>query len=95
MLTRWTQHLQDEETKEKLKKEIFSAKPVLERLKSIIEEDMDYLDRSEEDQRIYDKPNWDYRQAHKNGTRQTYNYLKRLIDLDQQRGTISDYKPIG
>lgn len=84
MYSRWTQHLDTEEDKEKFRKDIRSAQSVLERLKTLIEEDEKSLDRSEMDQRIYDKPNWEYRQAHKNGIRQYANTLKNLINLDQQ-----------
>lgn len=86
MLTRWTQHLKNHAEKEEaFKKEIYSAKPVLERLRAIVEEDERTLDRSEMNPEAYTKPNWDYHQAHKNGIRQYLTQIKTLIDLDQQR----------
>lgn len=91
MYTRWTAHLKTPEEQESFKKEIYSAKRVLEHLKTLIEEDEKMLDRSESDERIYDLPNWDYRQAHKNGVRKYINSIKRLVDLDQQKGTINDH----
>ena len=90
MYTRWTQHLQTEEEKESFRKEIYSAKKVLERLNTIVEEDKESLDRSEMDQRVYDLPNWSERQAHKNGNRQYMQAIQLLVDLDQQKGTIND-----
>ena len=39
MYSRWTQHLQTEEEKESFRKEIYSAKGVLERLTILINED--------------------------------------------------------
>lgn len=90
MYTRWTQHLTTDEEKESFKKEIYSAKRVLERLRDILNEDEEMLDRSEMDQRTYDMPNWDYRQAHKNGNRQAMRALRLLVDLDQQKGSIND-----
>jgi hypothetical protein len=90
MYTRWTQHLSTEEEKESFRKEIYSAKRVLERLKAIIEDDENGLDRSEMHPETYAKPNWDYHQAHKNGIRQYMYQLKTLIDLDQQKGSIND-----
>lgn len=90
MYTRWTSHLNTEEEKERFKKDIYSAKPVLERLTEIINEDESLLDRSEIDQRIYDVPNWDFRQAHKNGNRQYMHAIRLLTDLDQQKGSIND-----
>ena len=91
MYSRWTSHLQTDEEKESFKKEIYSAKNVLERLTNMINEDEDLLDRSEADQRIYDVPNWDYRQAHKNGNRQYMRTIRLLTDLDQQKGTINEH----
>lgn len=90
MYIRWTEHLKTEEEKERFQNSIYSAKIVLERLKDIIEEDEQTLDRSETDERVYETPNWDYRQAHKNGMRKYLNTIKKLIDLDQQKGTIND-----
>lgn len=84
MFSKWTQHLETEEEKEKFRNEIYSSERVLKRLSQMIEEDLNSLDRSERDQRIYDLPNWDYRQAHKNGNRQTYQLIKDIINLDQK-----------
>lgn len=90
MYSRWTQHLQTEEEKDNFKNSIYSAKPVLERLLEMLNEDEALLDRSEMDQRVYDLPNWSERQAHKNGNRQQMHAIRLLIDLDQQKGTIND-----
>lgn len=86
MYSRWTQNLDTEEDKELFRKEFRSARSVLERLNEMVNEDLNMLDRSEMDQRIYDIPNWEYRQAHKNGVRQYASTIKNLINLDQQRG---------
>ena len=90
MYTRWTSHLPTEEEKESFKLEVYSAKRVLERLTQMVNEDEELLDRSEQDQRIYEVPNWDYRQAHKNGNSQYMHAVRLLTDLDQQKGTIND-----
>lgn len=87
MYSRWTQHLQAEEDKTAFKQNILSARPVLDRLLEIINEDESSLDRSEMDQGIYDRPNWDYRQSHKNGNRQYMQAVRLLVDLDQQKET--------
>lgn len=90
MYTRWTEHLKTDDEKNRFKNSLISAKVVLERLQDIIREDEQALDRSETDERIYDEPNWDYRQAHKNGMRKYLNSVKRLTDLDHQKGTTYD-----
>lgn len=91
MYTRWTKHLSDDEEIQRFKNSIYSARHVLERLRDLLKEDLESLDKSELDQRIYDLPNWDYRQAHKNGVRQAYNQINLLIDLDQQKGSFNDH----
>ena len=90
MYTRWTSHLKTDEEKEAFKKEIYSAKRVLERLRDIIVDDHDGLDRSEIHPETYSQPNWAYHQAHKNGIRQYMYQIKTLVDLDQQKGNIND-----
>lgn len=85
MYSRWTQHLKTEEEKEKFRKEIYSAQSVLDRLKEMAIDDMNGLDRSEIDPKVYSQPNWDYHQAHKNGIRQYAYQVITLVDLDQQK----------
>jgi hypothetical protein len=85
MYTKWTQHLTDEEEKKRFQNQIWSAKPVLERLLLILDEQEKSLDRSEIDPQSFSSPNWAYLQAFKNGDRFRLNYLKTLIDLDQQK----------
>ena len=84
MYTRWTQHLTDPEEKERFRNQVISAKPVLERLIEMIDEDEQALDRTEIDPRSYSVPNWSELQAHKNGNRQVYAVIKKMIDLDHQ-----------
>ncbi len=95
MYTRWTEHLKTDEEKEAFRKKIYSAKEVLDRLKNMLEDDYMLLDRTEEDQRIYGIANWAYLQAHKNGNRQVLKTIHNLVNLDQQKGNISDHKPTG
>lgn len=86
MYTRWTQNLKTDDEKEKFKQKVYQAKEVLDRLKEMIEEDELSMDRSEIHPKVYEVPNWDYLQAHKNGTRQYMYQMKTLINLDQQEG---------
>lgn len=85
MYTKWTQHLSDPEDKKRFENDIISAKPVLERITSLLNEEEQALDRSEMDIRTYDLANWSERQAHKNGFRSCLYMVKKLIDLDQQK----------
>lgn len=87
MYLEWTKHLKDPQDKSNFEQQILSARPVLERLKQILEEKENTLDRSETSITVYDTPNWAERQAHKNGNRESLWFLKKLVDLDQQKGT--------
>lgn len=89
MYSRWTSHLKTDEEKKSFQNEVISAKGVLERLIQMIDEDVNQLDKSELDQRVYSIPNWSHLQAHKNGNRQSYAAIRQMIDLDQQKGPIN------
>lgn len=84
MYSRWTQHLKTDEEKERFKREIYSAKRVLEHVRDLVKDDMDNLAKAEENIKSYTVPNWDYLQAHRNGSRQYMGEMIRLLDLDQQ-----------
>lgn len=87
MYVEWTKHIKDPDDKSNFEQQILSAKPVLQRLKQILEEKESSIDRSETSILVYDTPNWAERQAHKNGNRESILFLKKLVDLDQQKGT--------
>lgn len=84
MYTKWTQHLSDPKEKADFEKEVLSCKFVFERLKEMLNEQKNEFERSEASTKVYDLPNWDYRQAHANGYKQCLNNLLKLVDLDQQ-----------
>ncbi len=84
MFSVWTKHLKEEE-KEGFQKRVLGAKKVLERLKELLSEDYQGLDRIETDSRVFDKPNWDYRQAYANGYKACLKQYIKLVDLDQQK----------
>jgi hypothetical protein len=85
MYVEWTKHLATDEEKANFRKTILSAKPVLNRIKDILAEKEKALDRSEMSIETYNTPNWSERQAHKNGNRESIDFLKKLVDLDQQK----------
>jgi aspartyl aminopeptidase len=62
--------------------------PVVERLKEILERELELLSSQETSLTSYDKAAWAYRQAHLNGKREA---LKMVIDLI----TIKETKPTG
>ena len=82
MLMRWTQTIKDPKAKEDFEAQVKSAKPVLDRLYEIIEEDEKGLETIDSSVRAYDNPNWPYRQAHVNGYKGAFKNIKTLINLD-------------
>lgn len=84
MITRWTEHLKEQEDKDSFIRELLSSRRVIDRIFQMIQEDENRLDRSELSQKAYDSPNWDFRQAHKNGRREYIREMLMLTNLDQQ-----------
>ena len=87
----WTKHLTNAEEKESFEKEILGARRVLERQSAILNEYEKSLDKSEIDLNTYETPNWDYKQAHKNGYRACLYRIRDLINLDKRIITINDW----
>lgn len=84
MISAWTKHIKDEEDKKKFQNSIIGARHVLGRLEELLNEEETASDRSETDIKGYDLPNWEYRQAHRNGYRSAIKIVKTLINLDTQ-----------
>lgn len=85
MITAWTAHLDTEEDQEKFRRIVSSAKMVLDRLKTIIEDRQKVIDMIETSVEIYTKPGWDALLAHYNGEKAALKYMKKIVDLDQQK----------
>ncbi len=84
MISAWTRHLKTEEEKERFKQAVLGSKTVLTRLQELMNEMKDDAERTELDTRIYDIPNWDYRQADMNGYRRCLKQITKIINLDQK-----------
>lgn len=80
----WTKHIKDLNEKSKFESQIYSSREVLNRLREILKDEELALDRSETDIKVFDSPNWAYKQAYKNGYRSCLEVMDRLVDLDQQ-----------
>lgn len=101
MFIDWTKHLSTPEEKEAFSRTVSRAKHVLDRLKKLIENDLEAISKSELSIKAYDNPNWAYRQAHANGYKKALNNLLTLVDLNKQKEIKSDrlvdtteFKPI-
>lgn len=85
MFTIWTKHLKDEEQISQFENTVHSAKTVLDRLKTLIEEDEKAQNASELDPLSFNTPNWTEKQASRIGYRACLAKYKKLVDLDQQK----------
>ena len=83
MISAWTKHLPEEE-KERFRSAVLGSKVVLNRLKDLCKEIEDEQNTIESNPKIYDIPNWDYRQAHLNGFRECLRKINKIINLDQE-----------
>ena len=84
MITAWTKHLKTDEEKEQFNRRLKAARYVLERLQALLDEEKDGLESAEISPKIYETPNWDYKQAHTNGFKACLKMVSKLITLDQE-----------
>jgi Cu2+-containing amine oxidase len=83
--TAWTNHLKTDEDKKSFAISVSRSKHVLNRLKSLIEQDLEATGKAEISLKAYDNLNWAYRQAHTNGYKKALTNLLTLVDLDKQK----------
>lgn len=85
MYIEWTKHLKDPEEKARFEQNVRNSATVLDRLRQLCSEKQNVLDRNEMSIEVYNTPNWGERQAHKNGNRESLEWMKKLVDLDHQK----------
>jgi hypothetical protein len=83
MISAWTKNAKSQEEKEAFEKEVLGSKRVLKRLEQLLDEMKTDADTIELNTKIYDIPNWDYRQADMNGYKRCLKQISKLINLDQ------------
>jgi len=81
MLEAWTRHLKTEEEKTRFKNIYSGSKQVLERLSDLLDQIENDDDELETNPKVYDVPNWPYRQADLNGHRRAIKQIKKLIKV--------------
>ena len=84
MITKWTSHLNHIDDINRFKSDIRGSKTVLERLRQMLKEEEASLTAAEISPKIYDTPNWDYKQAHTNGFKSALNMVYRIIEIKDQ-----------
>ena len=98
MLSRWTQHLSNEDEKLRFKSSVLGSKVVLQRLGDILDEMDKGAIQAELSPSNYDKPSWAYKQAHNNGLRHAISLIKQLTTLDLKETNdrpLSTARPTG
>ena len=83
MISAWTKHLPKEE-QERFRSSVLGSKIVLDRLQTLLNEMKEDVEKTELDTRIYDIPNWDYRQADTNGFKRALKLVSKIINLDPE-----------
>ena len=94
MLIAWTQDIKDPDDKVQYEKRLLQSRWVLERQDELLDRMEKGLNRQETSPKVYDQPNWEYRQAHANGYRQCLMDIKRLNNLDPKDEHDHARKPI-
>lgn len=84
MYTKWTAHCKTEQEKIQFESDLRRSKPVLERLKDILEQAEGSLDKNDTK---FETASWAYLQAYTIGNRAALKLIKQLIDLDKQKDT--------
>lgn len=85
MITAWTKHCKTPEEKQELQESILRTRWLLDLLnKNVLNELEEDLNQKEVSPRMYEVPNWDYRQAHNNGFRQCLQLMQKITNLDQK-----------
>ena len=82
MISAWTKHLSGEDA-QRFKNEVLGSKQVLRRLQTLLNEMKEDAEAVELNTKIYDIPNWDYRQADTNGFKRALKLVEKIINLDQ------------
>lgn len=90
MYSVWTKHLANEKDKDDFKRTLQGSRTVLNRLKAIMDEDENSLTKNEISPKVFEDPNWAYKQAYANGYRSCLRLMKTLVDIDNQIQTTEN-----
>lgn len=81
--TRWYRGRKKPEEKEELKKMLQTAKPILETLAEMLEDDLKGIDKEQSNKENYTLPAYSEFQADCNATKRTYRKVIKLITLGE------------
>lgn len=83
MISAWTQHLRDENEKERFKDRLLRSKEVLERLSDILKKEEDEITNRELNPNSFGSASWPYEQAFLCGKRAQLKTITKLLDLKE------------
>jgi hypothetical protein len=84
MWIKWTSHLKTETEIDDFRNKVYGAKPVLDRIRQLLDEKEAAIDRSEIKLEEYENPNWSHKQAFKNGIRAACADLRLLLTIEEK-----------
>lgn len=90
MYSLWTKNIKDQEEKVSFEGSILGSRKVLNRLKDLIDEEKKGVDFVEMDHKSFDTPNWTHKTAYFFGYAAALMWIRRLIDLDQQKDIVNE-----
>ena len=82
MITAWTKNLSSMDDQTRFKQHLLSSRAILERLQELLDEEKNALDAAEISPKMFDSPNWDYKQAYSNGFKAGLKMVSNLIYID-------------
>lgn len=74
---KWTKHVKEAD-KEQFTKTVLASLPALNRLKEILEEELEQLSKQEASLSDYSDASWSHKQAHRNGERA---FARKVLEL--------------
>jgi hypothetical protein len=83
MQTRWLKNLKESD-KAPVKQQVKNAKPVLDRLAKLLEDDLEKSMRDMSSRNNFESPAWDNRMAHYLGEQTALRSILKLIDIEEK-----------
>lgn len=84
MFITWAKNQPDQAAKTGFERQVVGAKPVLDRLKNILQDNLRDLEESEINIKSFNTPNWAMQQSYKFGYKAALKEIMKLVDLDKQ-----------
>ena len=83
MQTQWFKSLKESD-KASVKQQVKNAKPVLDRLAKLLQEDLEFSIKQMSSRNNFDSPSWDSKMAHYLGEQTALRSILKLIDIEEK-----------